>query len=144
MREKPPERTFVFFIDRCLGTQKVAAKMREVGAEVEVHDDHFPQDCPDHEWLANVSRRGWLILTQDKAIRRREVERAAIRDTGGACFWLTCKRLDGDAAGEVFARAKERMMQVATKYGRPVLATVSRSGVTVIEGERRGGIRRER
>ena len=29
----------------------IAAKLRQCGLTVEVHDDHFPQNSPDEDWL---------------------------------------------------------------------------------------------
>ncbi|MEO1685276.1 MAG: hypothetical protein AAFS06_18710 [Cyanobacteria bacterium J06631_12] len=37
--------------------------MRAAGAIVESHVDHFPIDAPDTEWLPEVSRRGWGVIT---------------------------------------------------------------------------------
>ena len=37
----------VFFIDRALGSRRVAQALRDVGATVEVHDDHFAKDAAD-------------------------------------------------------------------------------------------------
>lgn len=36
-----------FFIDRCLGTEKVATVLRENGVVAELHDDHFSQGAQD-------------------------------------------------------------------------------------------------
>ena len=71
--EKP-----TFFIDRALGRKYVADALRNAGAKVEVHEDHFLPDAPDTEWLPEVSQRGWLILTKDDAIGRNILEQVAI------------------------------------------------------------------
>jgi len=52
----------IFFIDRCLGT-KLADSLRNVGATVEIHDDHFEQDIEDEDWLREVGKRNWVVLT---------------------------------------------------------------------------------
>jgi len=62
-----PASGLVFFIDRSLGRKYVAGALRTAGAKVEVHDDHFPQTTPDVEWLAEVGRRGWVVLSKDDA-----------------------------------------------------------------------------
>jgi PIN like domain len=46
-----------------------AGALRVAGAQIEVHDDHFPQDAPDELWLPEVGRRGWAVLTKDDRIR---------------------------------------------------------------------------
>lgn len=72
-----PASGLVFFIDRSLGRKYVAEALRTAGATVEVHDDHFPQTTPDVEWLAEVGRRGWVVLSKDERIRRNRIERGA-------------------------------------------------------------------
>lgn len=57
------------FVDRSLGKGVVNA-LRDAGARVEFHDDHFSQDAEDVEWIPKVSENGWVILTKDKHIRR--------------------------------------------------------------------------
>lgn len=62
------------FIDRSLG-KKIARPLIEAGATVHLHDDYFEQNVEDQEWLAEVGKRGWLVLTKDQWIRRRPLER---------------------------------------------------------------------
>ena len=64
-----------FFVDRSLGKQ-VGRRLREAGATVELHDDHFEETTKDSVWTPDVTARGWVILTKDKNIRRRGGERS--------------------------------------------------------------------
>jgi hypothetical protein len=41
--------SLTFFIDRCLGSKRIVAALRQVGLTVEVHEDHFAPDAPDVE-----------------------------------------------------------------------------------------------
>jgi predicted nuclease of predicted toxin-antitoxin system len=66
----------------------VVQALRAAGETAHAHDDHFAVDAPDTEWLADATRRGWVVLTNDKNIRRNEIERLTIVDTGAACFML--------------------------------------------------------
>ena len=43
--------------------------LRAAGAQVEIHDDNFPQGALDVEWLPEVGRRGWVLLPKDREIR---------------------------------------------------------------------------
>ena len=73
---KPPEGGVdqpVFFRDRNLGHEDVAAALRSSGARVEEHDRHFPIDAPDHLWLPEVGRRGWAVLTLDARMQSRRL-----------------------------------------------------------------------
>jgi hypothetical protein len=85
---KPPE-PLVFFIDRSLGRKIVAQALREIGETVEIHDDHFAPDAKDAEWLLEVGKRGWIVLTKDDRIRYRVTERTAIESATVRAFVLT-------------------------------------------------------
>ena len=57
--------SITFFIDHCVSQKIVPKAMRSAGALVEAHIDHFPVDALDTEWLPEVSRRGWVVITKD-------------------------------------------------------------------------------
>jgi hypothetical protein len=69
--------TLVFFTDRDLGTLFPEA-LKGAGFAVERHRDHFPPECPDEDWLAEVGRREWVALTHDARIRYKPNELAAV------------------------------------------------------------------
>ena len=85
----------VFFLDRSLGKRKVADALRQAGMQVEIHDDHFPPDAKDEDWLREVGRRGWVVLTKDKMIRHRASELLALRKACVSAFVLTSGNLSG-------------------------------------------------
>lgn len=60
--------TFVFFTDRDLGT-RFPETLKSADFSVERHADHFPPDCPDEDWLAEVGKREWVALTHNLRIR---------------------------------------------------------------------------
>lgn len=66
-----------------------------VGVNVEVHADHFLPDAPETEWLPEVSRRGWLILTKDDEIGRNFLEQMAIASSDAKVFVLSLRNLTG-------------------------------------------------
>lgn len=111
---------------------------------VEVHEQHFAPDAADADWMRAATERGWLILTKDKRVRRRPGELQTIRDAGAAAFILTAGDLPGSDQAAAFLGARTRIEQLARNYSRPLIATISAAGiVTLIEGERRGGRRKE-
>lgn len=85
--QKQPD-PLTFFIDRNLGKHTIADILRKAGALVEVHDDHFPPNAPDHEWLPVVGEKGWVVLTKDKRIRYRGLELKALEDARVKAFVL--------------------------------------------------------
>ena len=74
-----------YFTDRDLGHQ-FPAILREAGIHVERHTDHFDGPEKDEVWLPEVGRRGWIVLTHDRQIRRKVNERKAVMESGVAMF----------------------------------------------------------
>jgi mRNA degradation ribonuclease J1/J2 len=68
----------VFFLDRCTNSRRLVAALSARGVVVEVHWDHFAHDIPDAEWLSVVGEKRWVVLTHDKRIRYRPIERDAL------------------------------------------------------------------
>ncbi|MGL4552324.1 MAG: hypothetical protein ACRC33_14185 [Gemmataceae bacterium] len=87
------------FVDRSLG-KGVGRRLRDAGATVELHDDHFAQTTKDSEWIPDVTARGWVILTKDKNIRRPRGEREDVLAAAAKVFTLT----GGSMSGEEMAR----------------------------------------
>ena len=72
---KPPDQP-VFFIDRDTGGRLLAEALKPHGYRIELHDAHFPQDTGDADWIKTVAARGWVVLTCDRNIARKEPERS--------------------------------------------------------------------
>lgn len=106
----------------------MAAALRQAGATVRIHDDHFPPDAKDEDWLAEAGRRGWIVLTKDHRIRYRHVERLALMKAGVAAFILTSGDLQGEEMAEVFVKALPRVTRFLNKHAKPFIAKVSRDG----------------
>jgi predicted nuclease of predicted toxin-antitoxin system len=123
-----PHSPFVFFLDRNLGRKTIAEALRQAGAEVRIHDDHFPPAARDEEWLSEVGRRGWIVLTKDARIRYRGIERTALMNAGVRAFVLTAKNLQGSEMASVFVRALPAMTRFIVSHPPPFIARVTRSG----------------
>lgn len=67
----------VYFTDRDLG-KLFPARLREAGLTVERHADHFAPNAADAEWLPEIGRRGWIVITHDERIRYKANELAAV------------------------------------------------------------------
>ncbi len=114
-----------FFVDRSLGRKKVPDALRKAGADIEVHDDHFPQNASDRVWLSEAGRRNWVVITADARIRYRTLERDALLAARVQAFVLTSRL--GPDAGEILAAALPRMRALLERHqGRPFIAKVSR------------------
>jgi len=126
--KKDPLETAVFFIDRSVGKRLVAEPLRAAGLTVELHDDHFPQDALDEEWLAEVGRRRWYVITRDDRIRYRVVEAAAVRSARVGMFVVVSKNLTGPQTAEVLLKALARIRRFLASSRRPFIAKIYRDG----------------
>ena len=115
-------------MDRNLGKKIVADALRQAGADVRVHDDLFSPDARDEEWLSEVGRRQWVVLTKDARIRYREIERMALMNAGVRAFVLTAKNLQGSEVANVFVRALPAIQRFITRHTPPFIAKITRSG----------------
>jgi predicted nuclease of predicted toxin-antitoxin system len=122
--ESPPEPT-TFFVDRSLG-RALGRTLRDAGWTVELHDDHFAEDTLDETWLLEVGAKGWVVLTKDKAIRRRPVERAAIIAARVRMFTLSGGNMTGQEMAEVYLANQSRITRFLNKNPPPFIATVYR------------------
>ncbi|AFY67934.1 hypothetical protein [Geitlerinema sp. PCC 7407] len=127
MTETEPKQT-VFFIDRCLGCVTVASALQKAGITVAIHDDHFPQGARDEEWLPEVGKRGWIVLTKDSRIARRTSERLAVASSNIRMFVLTSQKLSGQDMIEAFRKAFPAMREFAREHPSPFIAKVYQDG----------------
>ena len=118
----------MLFRSHCLGTSIVASALRAEGSKVEILRDHFPQNTPDEVWLSSVGDRGWVVLTKDKRIRHREVEREALLRSGVAAFVLTAGEISEHDIASAFLAAYPRMRRICRDVSKPFIATVSARG----------------
>lgn len=102
--------------------------LRAAGLKVEVHFDHFEAACLDQEWLPEVGKRGWIVLTKDKGFRSRQIEVAALMQSGTAAFVLTNSNTTGVQNGAAFVAAIPAMIKFLKKFDKPFLAQVTTSG----------------
>jgi predicted nuclease of predicted toxin-antitoxin system len=126
----PPEGApaVTFFVDRSLGGKLIVMALRAAGAVVVVHDEHFVQNTPDVEWLAEAGRRDWVVLTKDDAIRRNPLERDMYRTAGLRVFTLARRGLSGQEMAAIFVAALPGMLRRAETVVPPFVFSISRGG----------------
>jgi hypothetical protein len=122
-------------LDYCLGVNDVPNALRSVGARFELHSEHFDSDTPDLDWLAEVGRRGWTVVTKDKMIRKRQQEMDALRAAGVAAFVLKSGNSTGTGMGRALVAALPRIRKLLRDYAPPFVAAIDGAGkVTMLEG----------
>ncbi len=117
----------IFFIDRCLG-KKLAESLRNAGALVEIHDDHFSQDINDKDWLMIVGERNWVVLTKDKKIASRPLELLAVAQGNVRLFAFVGGDVSGVVVAQAFVNALENMQRFIRGNQAPFIAKVHQSG----------------
>jgi hypothetical protein len=118
-----------FFLDYQIGRYVVADALRALGAHVEVHIDHFAPDAPDAQWIPEVGRRQWVLITKDKHIRRNPLERAAYVAAKLRGFVVTGTDMAGQELAALLVRCLPGMVRrIAGRTG-PLLFTISRGGI---------------
>ena len=121
--------SLTFFLDHQIGRYVVADKLREAGATVKAHLDHFKGDAPDLEWIPEIGRRNWVLITKDQNIRRNPLERAAYASAKLRGFVATGKDMSGPDLGELLVRCLTGMVRRAHNRPGPLLFAISRNGV---------------
>ena len=130
----PPEQ-LVFFVDRSLGRKIIPGALRQAGEDVRIHDDLFPQNTKDSNWLPEVGQHGWVVLTKDKHIRYRAIEINALLTAKVRAFVLTAGGdLSGLEIGAIFIKALPVIKKLCAEVKPPFIAHVSRgSNVKLIK-----------
>ncbi|WP_051482568.1 hypothetical protein [Synechocystis sp. PCC 7509] len=61
---------YLFHRSRCLGKKFIVERLKSAGISIEIHDDHFAPDAQDVDWIPEVGKKGWVVLTKDARIGR--------------------------------------------------------------------------
>jgi predicted nuclease of predicted toxin-antitoxin system len=115
-----------FFIDRCLGNRLIVETLRLAGVNVEIHDDHFGKNTQDVDWIPEIGKRGWVILTKDARIGKNKIERLAVADAEVRMFVLVSQNLSGADMANIFLQAIPEMEKFTLKNIAPFIAKVDR------------------
>lgn len=118
----------IFFVDRSLGRLTVVTALSQAGYQAVAHDDQFPQDTPDADWLATAGAKGWIVLTEDSAIRRNPLERSAYREARARVFVLTSQNMTAADMAAAFIAAMPRILARVDDTQAPFVFAVRRNG----------------
>lgn len=100
--------------------------MRAAGVTVHLHDDHFDQNVEDQDWLAAVGEFGWVVLTKDKWIRRRQLERDALLAADLKVFCFMSGNVPFDEMSQIVVEALHSIRNLADTTEPPFIAGVYR------------------
>ena len=70
-------------MDECIAARHVSEVLRAAGHTAHVQAlDTFGTGTQDVDWLPHVGARGWILITKDQNIRKREIELRAPKQSG--------------------------------------------------------------
>lgn len=118
----------VFFIDRSLGRSIIPEELQKAGVQVQIHDNLFPQNATDVEWLPEVGSKNWIVLTKDSMIKSRPAEKAALMNSGVRAFILVSGNLTGEEMAAIFVKALPAIKKFILKHPAPFIAKVLKGG----------------
>lgn len=122
----------VYLADHCLGGKLIVDRMSVVGETVHRLVDILPEDAPDTAVIDEVARRGWVLLTRDKRIRRRPIERNAVLNSRIAVFLAPGGT--GEVIADAIVKARHRVRQWLLKHDRPLISRIGADGrLTVVD-----------
>lgn len=97
-----------------------------------VHDDYFPQNAKDEEWLPVVGERGWIVLTKDQKIRYRAPALAAVREARVRLFALTGKDIQASEMAEIILKALPAIERLTAQERPPLIAKITKGGAVSV------------
>lgn len=114
------------FLDESLDSESIAQALAEAGATVERLTRHFPKGTPDEVWLALAGRKRWVVLTRDKRIRYRPLERLALQAADVRAFVFTGGNVTLKDTAEILVRALPKIRNLSSQAG-PFIYHIGRS-----------------
>jgi hypothetical protein len=126
---EPPAEPLTYFVDRDVGIHEVPDALRSLGANVELHRDHFPDDAPDIAWIPYATERSWVIITQDRGIQRRPHERQAVLSSGARYFCLAGGSRRGVETAALIVEHFAITDALARAMKPPIIARITQAGV---------------
>ena len=118
----------ILFLDYNFGGKIVSRALSEAGIKHEIHLTHFEMDALDVEWLPEVGRRGWIVVTKDKRISRNLLEIEALRNAGVGAFILSSDNLTGPEIAEALVAVFPKIEEFVRANAKPFIAKFYKDG----------------
>ena len=87
----------------------------------------FGTGTEDVDWLPLVGRRGWILITKDKRIRRRELELRALNEAQVKTFVFTGSGATGEGQAHALREALPAMVRLLRRRSAHFIARVTSS-----------------
>lgn len=123
---KVPQERPVFYLDADIGGKIIQTALREAGANLERHSDHFPHGTKDVEWLPLVGENGWFVLTKDENIGRNSLEIEAWQKAGVGLFVFVPKDQKGAEIAQIVVESLPNIYRFIETNAPPFIAKIYR------------------
>ena len=117
---RPPE-PLTLFLDESLDSDSIAKALESAGVTVERLTKHFPKGTDDRDWLSLAGSRGWVVLTRDKRIRYRRLERLALQAAGVRAFVFTGGNVTLADTAAILVMAVPAIREICAREPGPVI-----------------------
>jgi len=115
-------------LDESLDSASVASALRSSGATVVRHTEQFERGIADDIWLEQAGRNAWIVLTRDKRIRYRKLERLALQTANVRAFVFTGGNVTAADTGAILCKALERIFAISRTNPGPFIYHIGKSG----------------
>ncbi len=124
---RPPEPLTVF-LDESLDSDSISRALTEAGAAVERLTAHLPKGTSNEIWLSLAGKNDWVVLTRDKRIRYRRLERLALQAANVRAFVFTGGNVTINETGAILARALIHITQICASEPGPFVYHIGTAG----------------
>lgn len=116
------------FIDRCAWSRRLGEALRSAGIPFIAHHEKFEPACPDEEWLEVAGNAGWIVLTRDKAIRRKANELRAFCEHKVIAFALASGNASAEDTAQLVVALYPRFLRKVQCAKPPAMFSVTLVG----------------
>jgi len=89
---------------------------------------HFPKGTDDRVWLSLAGSRNWVVLTRDKRIRYRRLERLTLHAAGVRAFVFTGGNVTISDTAAALAGALPAIQEICDREAGPFIYHLGRAG----------------
>lgn len=116
----------MLFLDATHQSKIVQNLLRDLDVKVEVHRRYYLPNAPDPEWIADVTSRGWVIISGDKGIREDGINRHAVIKARAKVFILADTSSRGAEWAASLVVARKKILQIAEQNNGPFYCAVEK------------------
>jgi PIN like domain len=118
----------VFYLDESIYSRVLYQAMCDVGATVERVGVAVPFGSDDEVWLRLAGNNGWIALMRDQRVRRRRLEREALKMHGVAAFAFTGGEETAGQTAQTICPLLTKFANMYVSEPKPFLYTFGVSG----------------